>query len=167
MPVRRRNATTAVLLMLVFLCASGYGQTAPKPAPPTVTTLILQGKDQYRKARYVQALQKFEAALKLEPLNDEALGLGADTAFRLDNQVRMLAQSTVRLPDPRLGVVGSQRLRVQELRFDLVEFGGYLAQLVAVLDSAPAQQVSQTPPVIGDASAERGPLSMHGAPPGL
>jgi len=88
MPVRRRNATTAVLLMLVFLCASGYGQTAPKPAPPTVTTLILQGKDQYRKARYVQALQKFEAALKLEPLNDEALGLGADTAFRLDNQVR-------------------------------------------------------------------------------
>jgi len=69
----------------------------PPPRTPTpavaaaatsAATLILQGKEQYRKARYVQALQKFEAALKLEPLNDEALGLGADTAFRLDNQAR-------------------------------------------------------------------------------
>jgi len=85
----------------------------------------------------------------------------------IQQRLDMLAQSTVRLPDPRLGVVGSQRLRVQEVRFDLIEFGGYLAQLVAVLDSAPAQQVAQTPPVIGDARAERGPLSMHGAPPRL
>lgn len=88
MLVRRRITAAAVLLMLVFLSASGYGQTAPQPAPPGATTLILQGKDQYRKARYTQALQKFEAALKLEPLNDEALGLAADTAFRLDNQGR-------------------------------------------------------------------------------
>ena len=93
---RRRKTGVTVLLMLISICASGYAQTAPKPpptapataAPLTATTLILQGKDHYRKARYVQALQKFEAALKLEPLNDEALGLAADTAFRLDNQVR-------------------------------------------------------------------------------
>lgn len=88
MLVRRRISVAAVLLMLVFLCVSGYGQTAPTSAAPSAATLIFQGKDQYRKARYVQALQKFEAALKLEPHNDEALGLGADTAFRLDNQVR-------------------------------------------------------------------------------
>jgi len=81
------------------------GQT-PKPAPtpvgkteaknpppasnvksePSAAQLIEQGKALYRAQRFKPALAKFEAALKLEPENDEALGLAAVTAFRLDNQ---------------------------------------------------------------------------------
>ena len=61
---------------------------SPSPTPATPTSLIAQGKELYRKARYKQALQKFEAALKGEPGNDEALGLAADTAFRLEMQDR-------------------------------------------------------------------------------
>src|SRR5689334_2627824 len=48
--------------------------------------LIAQGKALFRTAKLAQALAKFEAALKLEPDNDEALGLAAETAFRLDRQ---------------------------------------------------------------------------------
>src|SRR5262245_24222386 len=48
--------------------------------------LIEQGKAQYRAQRLKPALAKFEAALKLEPENDEALSLAAVTAFRLDLQ---------------------------------------------------------------------------------
>jgi len=81
------------------------GQT-PKPAPtpagkteaknqpavgniksePSAAQLIEQGKALYRAQRFKPALAKFEAALKLEPENDEALGLAAVTSFRLDNQ---------------------------------------------------------------------------------
>jgi tetratricopeptide (TPR) repeat protein len=53
-----------------------------------VGDLIQQGKSLYRSARFKQALAKFEAALKQEPGNDEALGLAAVTAFRLDNQAQ-------------------------------------------------------------------------------
>jgi len=60
----------------------------PSGTPATRTSLIAQGKELYRKAKYKQALQKFEAALKIEFLNDEALGLAADTAYRLDIQDR-------------------------------------------------------------------------------
>lgn len=59
---------------------------APTPAPVTAASLVTQGKTLYRTARFKQALAKFEAALKLEPQHDEALGLAAITAFRLDNQ---------------------------------------------------------------------------------
>ena len=59
---------------------------APTPAPLTAAVLVTQGKTLYRTARFKQALAKFEAALKLEPQHDEALGLAAITAFRLDNQ---------------------------------------------------------------------------------
>ncbi|MEP7270737.1 MAG: energy transducer TonB [Acidobacteriota bacterium] len=52
----------------------------------SVADLIEQGKVLYRKARFPQALAKFEAALKIEPVHDEALGLAAITAFRVDNQ---------------------------------------------------------------------------------
>ncbi len=52
----------------------------------SVAELIEQGKALYRSQRFKLALAKFEAALKLEPDNDEALGLAAVTAFRLDNQ---------------------------------------------------------------------------------
>jgi len=48
--------------------------------------LIEQGKALYRAQRLKPALAKFEAALKLEPENDEALSLAAVTAFRLDLQ---------------------------------------------------------------------------------
>jgi tetratricopeptide (TPR) repeat protein len=48
--------------------------------------LIEQGKALYRAQRLKPALAKFEAALKLEPKNDEALSLAAVTAFRLDLQ---------------------------------------------------------------------------------
>lgn len=53
---------------------------------PSVAELIEQGKAYYRAQRFKPALAKFEAALKLEPDNDEALGLAAVTAFRLDSQ---------------------------------------------------------------------------------
>lgn len=59
---------------------------APTPAPVTAAELVAQGKTLYRTARFKPALAKFEAALKLEPQHDEALGLAAITAFRLDNQ---------------------------------------------------------------------------------
>jgi tetratricopeptide (TPR) repeat protein len=58
----------------------------PTPTPVTAASLVTQGKALYRTARFKQALAKFEAALKLEPQHDEALGLAAVTAFRLDNQ---------------------------------------------------------------------------------
>jgi tetratricopeptide (TPR) repeat protein len=52
----------------------------------SASDLVNQGKVHYRAARFPQALAKFEAAIKLEPQHDEALGLAAMTAFRLDNQ---------------------------------------------------------------------------------
>lgn len=55
-------------------------------AEPQAIDLIAQGKALYRTAKFRQALTKFEAALKLEADNDEALGLAAETAFRLDSQ---------------------------------------------------------------------------------
>jgi len=60
--------------------------TAQTKSTPSVTQLIDQGKELYRTQRFNPALAKFEAALKMEPNNDEALGLAAVTAFRLDNQ---------------------------------------------------------------------------------
>ncbi|MGH9838806.1 MAG: energy transducer TonB [Blastocatellia bacterium] len=66
--------------------------TAPAPQaekpPPSVSELITQGKSLYRAKKYKPALAKFEEALKQEPENDEALGLAAVTAYRLDNQAQ-------------------------------------------------------------------------------
>ena len=80
---------------------SNQAQTpaSPTPKPPvTAAALIEQGKQQYRAAnsdtevnraaRLQKALDKFQAALELEPENDEAIGLAAITAFRLDNQAQ-------------------------------------------------------------------------------
>jgi hypothetical protein len=62
---------------------------SPTPTPePTAVDLIAQGKTLYRSQRFKQALAKFESALKQEPENDEALGLAAVTAFRLDSQAQ-------------------------------------------------------------------------------
>jgi tetratricopeptide (TPR) repeat protein len=68
--------------------ASGQRLTvrAQTISAPSVAQLIEQGKALYRAQKFKPALAKFEAALKLAPLNDEALGLAAVTAFRLDNQ---------------------------------------------------------------------------------
>src|SRR5262249_47030368 len=65
--------------------------TVPPQAAATKTEvaapeLIEQGKKLYRSQKFKPALGKFEAALALDPLNDEALGLAAVTSFRLDNQ---------------------------------------------------------------------------------
>jgi TonB family protein len=48
--------------------------------------LIAQGKTLFKTSKHPQALAKFEAALKLEPERDDALGLAADLAYRLDEQ---------------------------------------------------------------------------------
>jgi tetratricopeptide (TPR) repeat protein len=53
---------------------------------PAVAALITQGKTLYKGTKFKPALAKFEEALKLDPGNDEALGLAAVTAYRLDNQ---------------------------------------------------------------------------------
>lgn len=61
-------------------------QTKEEKPDLTAAELTTQGKALYRTARFKLALAKFEAALKQEPDNDEALGLAAETAFRLDSQ---------------------------------------------------------------------------------
>jgi TonB-like protein len=66
---------------------------AQKPADDakadlSAAQLIEQGKALYRAQRLKPALMKFEAALKLEADNDEALSLAAVTAFRLDLQTQ-------------------------------------------------------------------------------
>lgn len=80
---------------------AGAQQPAPaKPATPgqseaqltkplvTAQALIEQGKQLYRTTKLTQALKKFTDALKLEPENDEALGLASITAFRLGHYQR-------------------------------------------------------------------------------
>jgi tetratricopeptide (TPR) repeat protein len=63
------------------------GQTTSQDKPEaSAADLIAQGKALFRTVKLRQALVKFEAALKQEPDNDEALGLAAETAFRLDSQ---------------------------------------------------------------------------------
>jgi TonB family protein len=80
-------------------------QTVSQEIKPeqNVAELITQGKSLYRLARFKQALAKFEAALKQKPENDEALGLAAVTAFRLDNQVqsRDYFLRRIELPDQK------------------------------------------------------------------
>ncbi len=81
-PLRRSVALSLCLSVALSLCLS---VSAQKP-DPSAAQLIEQGKALYRAGRLKPALAKFEAALKLEPGNDEALGLAAVTAFRLDLQ---------------------------------------------------------------------------------
>jgi tetratricopeptide (TPR) repeat protein len=50
--------------------------------------LVEQGKKLYRVQQFKPALAKFEAALKLDSDNNEALSLAAMTAFRLDLQAQ-------------------------------------------------------------------------------
>ena len=84
-------------LAIAFLCwqqeARAQQPTGNKPESPSaqdkdvpVIELIAQGKALYRTAKFKMALAKFEAALEQEKENDEALGLAAETSFRLDSQ---------------------------------------------------------------------------------
>ena len=61
-------------------------QAAGAKSKLSIAQLIAQGKALYRAQRLKPAMAKFEAALKLDPENDEALSLAAVTAFRLDLQ---------------------------------------------------------------------------------
>ncbi|MBS1791107.1 MAG: energy transducer TonB [Acidobacteria bacterium] len=61
-------------------------QSSPEKSDAPAADLVAQGKSLYRTAKFKLALAKFEAALGQEPDNDEALGLAAETAFRLDSQ---------------------------------------------------------------------------------
>ncbi len=96
-PIRASSAAV-VLCMCVWT-----GQSSAQPASSnsklavsqttsqdkqeaSAADLITQGKTLFRTVKLRQALVKFEAALKQEPDNDEALGLAAETAFRLDSQ---------------------------------------------------------------------------------
>jgi tetratricopeptide (TPR) repeat protein len=58
------------------------------PSEPGVTGTIKEGEALYRSRKFKQALEKFEAALRLDPKNDGALFYAAVTAFRLGNQVQ-------------------------------------------------------------------------------
>src|SRR5262245_2430182 len=68
------------------LSVMAQNQAAGAKSDFSAAQLIEQGKALYRAQRLKPALAKFEAALKLEPKNDEALSLAAVTAFRLDLQ---------------------------------------------------------------------------------
>jgi tetratricopeptide (TPR) repeat protein len=68
--------------------ANTQGLNQEAAVEPSATELLTQGKSLFRSARFKQALEKFEAALKQEPENDEALALAAETAFRLDSQAQ-------------------------------------------------------------------------------
>ncbi len=92
MRINRTLSLTIILLVAAVNLFSARGQQATPPQDakpePAAADLITQGKSLYRSLRFKQALAKFEAALKLDPEHDEALGLAAVTAFRLDNQVQ-------------------------------------------------------------------------------
>lgn len=60
--------------------------TAQEPAPPSIPELIAKGKTLYKSAKFKPALAAFEEVLKQDASHDEALGLAAITAYRLDNQ---------------------------------------------------------------------------------
>src|SRR5262245_17036645 len=90
--MRFKRAFSLVVISLIAAANPiiAGGQRLPGVAQaksvPAVAQLVEQGKALYRTQKFKPALAKFEAALKLASLNDEALGLAAVTAFRLDNQ---------------------------------------------------------------------------------
>jgi Gram-negative bacterial TonB protein C-terminal/Tetratricopeptide repeat len=104
---------TNLLPCFVFLMAISISlnaqQPAPAPAapvttpPPVIITAqseMTQGVALYKKGKFDLAAKKFQAAVKLEPNNDEALGYAALTAFQLGNmaQARDFFQRRTDLP---------------------------------------------------------------------
>ena len=86
MRFNRIFSLTVISLIAAANLSLHHAVTAQTKPAPSAAQLIEQGKELYRTQRFNPALAKFEAALNLEPNNDEALGLAAVTAFRLDNQ---------------------------------------------------------------------------------
>ena len=72
----------------IHLSAMAQQPAAAAKSNHSAAQLVEQGKTLYRLQHFKPALAKFEAALKLEPENDEALSLAAVTAFRLDLQAQ-------------------------------------------------------------------------------
>ncbi|MGE0101102.1 MAG: energy transducer TonB [Blastocatellales bacterium] len=102
---------SAIFLIFVMTSAlpAGAQQNEPVQEKKTETTaeqLITRGKGYYRTAKFQLALDQFEAALKIEPENDEALGLAAVTSFRLDNQTasREYFRRRAELPNQKASV---------------------------------------------------------------
>jgi tetratricopeptide (TPR) repeat protein len=58
------------------------------PVQESVADAIKEGITLYRSRKFKQALEKFEAALRQDSKNDEALLYAAVTAFRLGNQIQ-------------------------------------------------------------------------------
>jgi len=83
-PINSPSKTAAATAAKTETADTSGAQDRPEPS---ANDLITQGKALYRSARFRQALTKFESALKQEPDNDEALGMAAVTAFRLDSQI--------------------------------------------------------------------------------
>ncbi len=81
---------------------------APRPTPPPATAkdLIGKGVQLYRTGKYDQALKQFLSALKLEPINDEALGYASLTSYQLGSQAqaRDLFQKRADLPNQKPSV---------------------------------------------------------------
>lgn len=76
----------------------------PPPAPViTAQSEMTQGVALYKKGKFDLAARKFQAAVKLEPSNDDALGYAALTAFQLGNmaQARDFFQRRTDLPNQK------------------------------------------------------------------
>ncbi len=84
--------------------AQGLPSTTPPPAPViTAQSEMTQGVALYKKGKFDLAAKKFQAAVKLEPSNDDALGYAALTAFQLGNmaQARDFFQRRTDLPNQK------------------------------------------------------------------
>lgn len=110
-----------VIFTVILGCALALAAWAQEPgaAPPakpqpTAGDLIAQGKRLYQGRKFAPALAKFEAALKLEPTNDEGLGLAAITAFRLDDQAkaREMFRRRAELPEQKPSVKAYSYYRI-------------------------------------------------------
>jgi tetratricopeptide (TPR) repeat protein len=86
-PVRASNPASEVPAATGNAVQGKPAQAEPK-TEIGAEQLITQGKALLKTNKHPQALAKFEAALKLEPERDDALGLAADLAYRLDDQVK-------------------------------------------------------------------------------
>ncbi|MFN7947787.1 MAG: energy transducer TonB [Blastocatellia bacterium] len=113
---------------------TGAQPPAQNKPTPTARDLIDQGKKLYLTEKYRPALQKFESAIRLEPQNDEALGLAAVTAFRLDLQpkAREMFQRRAQLPEQKPSVKAYcdywSALTYWRQVHDLIAAGGDLKQ---------------------------------------
>jgi hypothetical protein len=83
------------VILLVVSCQLSVVSSLKKPetgnrklVQESVADAIKEGITLYRTRKFKQALEKFEAAIRQDPKNDEALLYAAVTAFRLGNQIQ-------------------------------------------------------------------------------